>query len=129
MKTGQLLKTANIMKQADEAGNIAFLIRKLQSLAEIKTGIHYMEGMAQLQVDLRVCEIKTGGKIEKVFCIFSKIRFRNRGQRRKIIRFHKNSFLTFSPLHYNILIKKRTGNFVFTQSFVCVILILKIRRI
>lgn len=33
-----------------------------------------MEGMAQLQVDLRVCEIKAGGEIEEGFCIFSKIR-------------------------------------------------------
>ena len=78
VKTGQLLKTANIMKQADEAGNIALFIRKLQSPAEIKTGIHHMEGMAQFQIDLRVCEIKTGGKGEEGFRIFSKIRFRNR---------------------------------------------------
>ena len=98
VKTGQLLKTADIMKQADETGNIAFLIRKLQSLAEIKTGIHYMEGMAQLQVDLRVCEIKAGCEIEEGFCIFPKIRFQNRRQRRKIIRFHKNSFLNVSSL-------------------------------
>ena len=36
VKAGQLFKTADIMKQADEAGNIAFFIRKLQSPAELK---------------------------------------------------------------------------------------------
>ena len=37
-----------------------------------------MKGVAELQLNLRVRQVKTGGKGEKGLCIFQKIRFGNR---------------------------------------------------
>ena len=37
-----------------------------------------MKGVAELQLNLRVHQVKTGGKGEKGLCIFQEIRFGNR---------------------------------------------------
>ena len=44
-----------------------------------------MKGVAELQLNLRVRQVKTGGKGEKGLCIFREIRFGNRRERREVL--------------------------------------------